>query len=78
MYIDQLQKKTPCFLWSSDKHSKGLLKNRFRYRGVMDEYLKVDGGELIMCEGITYTGKIHKDHFHGWGELDYKDIVMKG
>ena len=45
----------------------------------MDNYLKIDAGELLMCEGIWYSGCVIDDFFHGNGELYLMDsFEIKG
>lgn len=72
----------PCFIKSKGQRTsnRGLLKNRFEFFGVLDkDYLKIDAGELVMFEGIKYTGQINKDLFHGEGELNLPDgYVLTG
>ncbi len=76
----KIKKKKPCFNRSSlNLENMGLLRNRFRYRGLMDDYLKMDAGELVMCEDMRYQGRILDDFFQGWGELFLQDgIIMRG
>ena len=64
----RIKEKKPCFRRSHlHAGNLGVLRNFFRYRGVMDKYLKVDAGELIMPEHINYQGKVVKDYFEGNG-----------
>lgn len=80
MMFRRVKKKDPCFKRSKlNVDNVGLLKNRFTYRGLMDDYLKMDAGELKMCEEIRFQGKIQNDFFQGWGELFMLDgILLKG
>ena len=80
MMFRRIKKKDPCFKRSKlNVDNVGLLKNRFTYRGLMDDYLKMDAGELKMCEEIRFHGKIQNDFFQGWGELFILDgILLKG
>ena len=51
----RIKERKPCFRRSHlQAGNLGVLRNFFRYRGVMDKYLKVDAGELIMPENINY------------------------
>lgn len=62
----------PCFAKSRAirEKNRGLLKNRFEFLGVLDRgYLKIDAGELIMFEDISYVGQVKRDDFDGEGEL---------
>lgn len=41
--------------------------------------MKIDAGELILCEGMRYSGGVVNDYFHGSGELYLLDgIEIKG
>lgn len=75
-------KTTPCFEKSKGQRvsNRGLLKNRFEFFGVLNKgFLKIDAGELVMFEDISYTGQIKKDLFQGEGELKLPDgITIRG
>lgn len=45
----------------------------------MDKYLKIDAGELLLCEGMRYQGGVIDDYFQGNGELFLVDnFEIKG